>query len=57
MLPAILHIKSLKQPDNLKGPIVLILNPYQPQKEDIYAATKDYVDAAEAKCYSLYDYR
>jgi hypothetical protein len=55
MLPAIIHLKSLKQPDNEKGPIVLILNPYQPPKEDIHAATKEYIEAAEVKCYSLYD--
>ncbi len=55
MLPAIIHLKSLKRDINENGPVVLILTPYQPPKEDIYTATKAYLDAAELKCFCLFE--
>ena len=56
MLPAIVHLKSIKQNSNeMRGPFVLLLTPNSRTKEDIFTATKAYIDAAEVKCFCLYD--
>ena len=34
---------------------MLIITPYQPPKEDIYEATKAYIDAADAKVFTVYE--
>ena len=59
MLPIIVHInfKKLRSQiiDTKSAPIVMILTPYSPLKEDIYNATKTYLDAANVRCFCLYD--
>lgn len=55
MLPVLVHLKSQEAYQKKLGTCVLILTPYQPPKEDIYAATKTYIDAAEAKCCCIYE--
>jgi superfamily II DNA/RNA helicase len=55
MLPLIVHIKNQLSCDEYKSPCALILTPYQPSKEDIYAATKKFLDAAQIRCLTIYD--
>ena len=71
MLPALVHIDKIKSAtttntttteetdeDGLKcdgGPHVLILTPHQRTKDDIYAVTKAFIDAANFKCVSVYE--
>jgi superfamily II DNA/RNA helicase len=55
MLPLIVHIKKQLACDEYKSPCALILTPYQPSKEDIYAATKDFLEAAGIRCLTIYD--
>lgn len=49
-----MHVKS-KVESNAKGPSVLILTPYQPAKDDIFAIAQPFLDAANLKCISLYE--
>jgi len=56
MLPAIVHIK--RQPSHIEktsGPSVLLITPFQPVKDDIYAKTKDYLEAADIATTLIYD--
>ena len=59
MLPILVHINSIKQTSRIieskNAPIVMILTPYNPSKEDIYNSTKTYLDAANVKCFCLYE--
>ncbi len=65
MLPALVHINKIKSTitssDETEGstksigPNVLILTPHQRTKEDIYAITKAYIDAANFKCACVYE--
>jgi hypothetical protein len=59
MLPVLVHINSIKQTshnvESKSAPIVMILTPYNPSKEDIYNSTKAYIDAANVKCFCLYE--
>ncbi len=51
-LPAIVHIK--KQAAS-KGPKVLLLTPYQSNKDDIFSKIKEYVEAANLICTCIYE--
>ena len=51
----LIHIKNQNSYLNKSGPSGLILTPFQPSKDDIYAKTKEYIEAAEVKCVLVYE--
>jgi superfamily II DNA/RNA helicase len=55
MLPIIMHIKNQHVYQDKKGPIALILTPHLVTKDNIHAVTKEYLDAAEISCTSIYE--
>jgi superfamily II DNA/RNA helicase len=55
MLPALNHIKNQAAYRDKSGPSVLLITPYQPSKDDIYAKTKEYIDAAQIDYALIYD--
>lgn len=55
MLPALVHIKRQKVHIDKKGPSVLLITPYQPNKDDIYGKTKQFIEAAQIKCVFIYE--
>ncbi len=55
MIPTLLHLRHRDPYQEHVEPCVLILTPYQPPKEDIFASTQAYIEAAHAKCTAIYD--
>ena len=57
MLPIIVHIRNRKESldPNEKGPFALLLTPHLPAKDDILAAIKPYIEAAEINTVFAYE--
>ena len=56
MLPAIVHINASKSSDiEIKGPIVIVLTPYQPPKDDITSIVNPFLDDGNIKILCIYD--
>ena len=55
MLPILVHIKCQKAHLDKIGPSSMIITPYQPNKDDIYAKTKDFIDAAQINTVFIYE--
>lgn len=62
MLPALMHIKEQPSHKLKNGPSVLLITPHQPKlltphqrKDDIYAKTKEYIEAADVSHALIYD--
>lgn len=59
ILPAIVnakrHYELASELEQRATPFVLILSPYQPPKEDIYAVAKPFLDAAGLSCVCIYE--
>ena len=55
MLPALIHIKKQKAHTDKIGPSVLLITPFQPVKDDIYAKTKEFIDASNVNCTFIYE--
>ena len=55
MLPALIHIKQQQAHIDKIGPSVLLITPFQPTKDDIYAKTKEFIEAANVSCVFIYE--
>ena len=56
MLPALVHVHNHKTatPD-IKGPIVIVLTPYNPPKDDIISFIKPFCDEGNIKFLCIYE--
>ena len=55
MLPALIHIKRQRTHIEKSGPCALLITPFQPAKDDIYAKTKEFIEAANVICAFIYE--
>jgi superfamily II DNA/RNA helicase len=55
MLPTIVHIRNQSAYVSNKGPIALILTPYQIIKDDIYKVCEEFLLASELRCARIYE--
>lgn len=55
MLPILVHIKNQKTHLDKSGPSAMIITPYQPPKDDIYAKTREFIEAAQIDSVFIYD--
>jgi hypothetical protein len=55
MLPALIHIKRQRTHIDKTGPSALLITPFQPNKDDIYAKTKEFIEAANVDCVFIYE--
>ena len=55
MLPSLMHIKTQPSHVNKTGPSALLITPFQPNKDDIFSKTKEYLEAAQLSAVFIYE--